>query len=97
MKKLFLRYGGEINTGDFIAVTKHNSLSFGWFVQEGRGTIQYYFLYSISDQRKLWKDYVYKDQSRIMKINNPEEVLTGADLIQYEQAVKILKEKNFLR
>lgn len=37
-----LKYGGVLHLGDFIAVSNGNYISFGWYVGDGRGTLQYY-------------------------------------------------------
>jgi len=37
-----LRYGGDLQIGDFIMVAGNGYTSFGWYCGQGRGTVQYY-------------------------------------------------------
>ena len=37
-----LRYGGDLQIGDFIMIANSNYTSFGWYCGQGRGTVQYY-------------------------------------------------------
>jgi hypothetical protein len=37
-----IRYGGDLQIGDFIMVANNNYTSFGWFCGTGSGTVQYY-------------------------------------------------------
>ena len=37
-----LHYGGELEFGDFIAVSCGNCMDFGFYAGTGRGTLQYY-------------------------------------------------------
>jgi len=37
-----VRYGGDLQIGDFIMVAGNGYTSFGWYCGQGRGTIQYY-------------------------------------------------------
>jgi len=41
-----LRYGGNLQVGDFIAVSYTNCIWFGWYAGDGRGTLQYYSINS---------------------------------------------------
>lgn len=36
-----IRYGGDLQIGDFIITANGNYTDFGWFVGTGRGTVQY--------------------------------------------------------
>ena len=38
-----LRYGGDLQIGDFVAMSNGNYLTFGWYCGAGRGTLQYYY------------------------------------------------------
>lgn len=37
-----LKYGGQLEIGDFIAVSNGNHLDFGWYCGDGSNTLQYY-------------------------------------------------------
>jgi hypothetical protein len=39
-----LQYGGVLHPGDFIAISNGNHITFGWYVQDGRGTLQFYYM-----------------------------------------------------
>jgi hypothetical protein len=36
-----IRYGGDLQPGDFIITANGNYTDFGWFIGTGRGTVQY--------------------------------------------------------
>ena len=42
MTKHNLRYGGQLEIGDFIAIANQGYMTLGWYVGRGDGTIQYY-------------------------------------------------------
>ena len=51
-----LKYGGDIQIGDFIGIADGNHLSFGWFCGTGKsGTLQYYW-YGTPEQK--YKQYL---------------------------------------
>lgn len=56
--KRTLRYGGELEIGDFIAVSDGNYLSFGWYCGDGRGTLQYYSLNNVYHTIKKYEEYL---------------------------------------
>jgi len=37
-----VRYGGDLQIGDFIMIANSNYTSFGWYCGRGRNTVQYY-------------------------------------------------------
>jgi len=37
-----IQYGGQIVPGDFIAIAFNNTIDFGWYAGNGKGTLQYY-------------------------------------------------------
>ena len=37
-----LKYGGDLQIGDFIGISYTNCIIFGWYCGDGRGTLQYY-------------------------------------------------------
>jgi hypothetical protein len=49
-----IRYGGDLEIGDFIMVASNNYTSFGWYCGKGRNTIQYY-VYGVPGSR--WEDF----------------------------------------
>ena len=42
MTKHNLRYGGQLEIGDFIAIADGTYVNLGWYVGAGQGTLQYY-------------------------------------------------------
>ena len=38
-----LKHGGQLEIGDFIAVSNGNHLDFGWYCGDGINTLQYYY------------------------------------------------------
>jgi hypothetical protein len=126
-----LKYGGDLNFGDFIAVSEGNRIVFGWYFGNGiNNTLQYYYLKApdqcyeayenwekIKDpevKKKHWstKKYskgftlkcIYKSyinavhDTRVMKINNPEDIFTTKeDRELYEKSKEILIKLNFVK
>lgn len=43
MTKHNLRYGGQLEIGDFIAIAHGSYVDLGWYVGAGQGTLQYYY------------------------------------------------------
>ena len=39
-----LKYGGVLHPGDLIAISNGNHITFAWYVGDGRGTLQYYWM-----------------------------------------------------
>lgn len=37
-------YGGKLKQGDLIAIANGNTIQFGWFAGQGRGTLQYWYV-----------------------------------------------------
>lgn len=53
-----LKYGGELQIGDFLAISNGNYISFGWYCGTGRGTLQYFGMHNPQDvfnHFKLWQ------------------------------------------
>ena len=50
-----LKYGGVLHPGDFIAVSNGNHITFGWYVGDGIGTLQYYWM---SDPGQVYEEYL---------------------------------------
>lgn len=54
-----LKYGGELQFGDFIAISNQNCLSFGWYAGRGKsGTLQFYPVRSpriVVERYELWE------------------------------------------
>ena len=61
MTKHNLRYGGQLEIGDFIAISDNSHISLGWYVGAGQGTLQYYQYTSPGVE--------YKDYNKFL--NNP--------------------------
>jgi hypothetical protein len=62
-----LKYGGQIVPGDFIAVSDGNHLSFGWYIGDGRNTLQYYYMrgpQSVYNDYKTWLRYSDEEKSK---------------------------------
>ena len=53
-----LRYGGDLQIGDFILVANSNYTSFGWFCGRGQGgTVQYYHFRVPGDRFEYFKEW----------------------------------------
>ena len=53
-----LRYGGDLQIGDFILVANSNYTSFGWFCGRGQGgTVQYYHFRVPADKFKAFQEW----------------------------------------
>ena len=62
-----IRYGGDLLPGDFIAVSYQNHIDLGWYVGDGRGTLQYYSLRGPGvayDDYKAWLNYSDEDKRK---------------------------------
>jgi len=54
-----IRYGGNLEVGDFIAIGYTNSIWFGWYAGNGRGTVQFYSINSpmhAKNNYESWKE-----------------------------------------
>jgi hypothetical protein len=103
-----LRYGGKLKVGDPIAVSYQSNIIFGLFAGYGRGTIQFYvpntviyqYDWAMENNRgpKFHKDYIHGTnvENRVMKVN-PEVLHEQKDIIEYEKAIDILKQYNFIQ
>jgi len=59
-----LKYGGDIQIGDFIGIADGNHLSFGWFCGTGKsGTLQYYNYVSPQSSYKIYKDWLNQSEA----------------------------------
>ena len=125
-----IKYGGVLHPGDFVAISNGNHITFGWYVQNGRGTLQFYYMgqpartyqdykdwlkYSDEEKAKnkwvsrrfekgftskcIWKSYINAvHDTRVMKITNPEEILTNQeDRDTYERSKEALITLNFIQ
>jgi hypothetical protein len=53
-----LRYGGDLQIGDFIIVANSNYTSFGWFCGRGQGgTVQYYYFRVPAERYKTFQEW----------------------------------------
>lgn len=123
-----LKHGGQLEIGDFIAVSNGNHLDFGWYCGDGINTLQYYYYrnpvcaynqyedwlnqseanrsawktkrYTNGFTKKcLWKSYINAvHTTRVLKINNPEEIFTNKeDRDDYEKSKETLIKLNFIK
>jgi hypothetical protein len=123
-----LQHGGQLEIGDFIAVSNGNHLDFGWYCGDGINTLQYYYYrnpqnayntyedwlnqseanrtawktkrYTNGFTKKcLWKSYINAvHTTRVLKINNPEEIFTNKeDRDDYEKSKETLIKLNFIK
>jgi hypothetical protein len=123
-----LKHGGQLEIGDFIAVSNGNHLDFGWYCGDGINTLQYYYyrnpanaynqyedwlnkseaIRKVWETKKytngltkkcLWKSYINAVHStRVLKINNPEEIFTNKeDKDDYKKSKETLIKLNFIK
>ena len=123
-----LQHGGQLEIGDFIAVSNGNHLDFGWYCGDGINTLQYYnyrnpknayntyedWLNQSEANRTAWKTKRYTNgftkkclwkyyinavhPTRVLKINNPEEIFTDKeDRDDYEKSKETLIKLNFIK
>jgi len=52
-----IRYGGDLQIGDFILVAYNHWISFGWYCGKGRGTLQYYHFGDPGEKQKMFQDW----------------------------------------
>jgi hypothetical protein len=52
-----VRYGGDLQIGDFVMIADGNATSFGWYCGQGRGTLQYYFYREPGEQLENFKHW----------------------------------------
>lgn len=52
-----VRYGGDLQIGDFIMVAGNGYTSFGWYCGQGRNTIQYYHFYVPGDKYEKFQEW----------------------------------------
>ena len=63
-----LKHGGDLQVGDFIAVSYTNTIWFGWYAGDGRGTLQFYTMNGPThayENYKNWKDDIAKGKITI--------------------------------
>jgi len=53
-----LKYGGVLHPGDFIAISDGNHLSFGWYLGDGKNTLQYFVLHGPASVYNQYKDFL---------------------------------------
>jgi hypothetical protein len=53
-----LKYGGQLEIGDFIAVSNGNHIDFGWYCGDGHSTLQYYSYGVPANAHKQYKDWL---------------------------------------
>jgi hypothetical protein len=53
-----IRYGGQIEKGDFLIISYQNCIGFGWYIGEGKGTIHFYNLYAPKNYNEAYESYL---------------------------------------
>jgi hypothetical protein len=103
-----IKLGGTLRIGDPILVSYGHGMTFGLFAGYGRGTIQYYTLSGIiyqdeaarrkSTKPKFYKSYIHGDNTeyRVAKVT-PDILFNEEDVMEYEQAIEILKQEKIMR
>ena len=123
-----LQHGGQLEIGDFIAVSNGNHFDFGWYCGDGINTLQYYYYTNPANaynqyedwlnqseanktawktkrytngftKKCLWKSYINAvHTTRVLKINNPEEIFTNKEnRDDYEKSKETLIKLNFIK
>jgi hypothetical protein len=102
-----IRFGGTLNIGDFIMIGSDYGFSYGWYSGNGKaGNIQFispsmvYFAdkadkFSFSNIKKSFVRDSRK--GNVVKITDPESVLTNECLRHYIEAKELLTKINFLK
>ena len=62
-----LKYGGQLEKGDFIAVSNGNHITFGWYAGEGRGTLQYWWMGCPNASYERYQDWLKLDDQEKQK------------------------------
>lgn len=52
-----LKYGGNLEIGDFIGISYTNCIIFGWYCGDGRGTLQYYNYHCPMNAKKNYENW----------------------------------------
>jgi len=52
-----LRYGGDLQIGDFIMIANTNYTTFGWYCGRGRNTVQYYHYGVPAERYKTFQEW----------------------------------------
>jgi hypothetical protein len=52
-----VRYGGDLQIGDFLMVADGNATSFGWYCGTGKGTLQYYHFRDPGEKHKAFQEW----------------------------------------
>jgi hypothetical protein len=53
-----VRYGGQLEIGDFIAIADQGHITLGWYVGRGDGTIQYYYYEQPGDSYDGYNEFL---------------------------------------
>jgi hypothetical protein len=68
-----IKYGGQIVPGDFVAIAFNNSIDFGWYCGNGRGTLQYYSFRIPKDAHERYEQWsILKEEDRKSKWQNKQ-------------------------
>jgi hypothetical protein len=52
-----VRYGGDLQIGDFVMIADGNATSFGWYCGTGKGTLQYYHFRDPGDKHEAFEEW----------------------------------------
>jgi hypothetical protein len=107
-----IKYGGELKSGDFIAVARQGYLELGWFEKQGTNTIHYFLLNNVKwtlnhckdednnnakEHYRCMKSHASDNHNRAVKIFYPEEILGADDLEDYKTGTELLKKFKFIK
>jgi hypothetical protein len=106
-----INYGGNLKSGDFIAVARQGYLELGWFEKEGKNTVHYFLLRNINWSIKEFnkdknakrfystvKTHAMMDPYKVIKINYPEEILVRSqDFEDFKTGTELLKQFKFIK
>lgn len=65
-----LKYGGQIERGDLIAVSNGNHIHFGWYAGTGRGTLQYWWILQPANAYDNYQDWLKLPEDKRSRWNN---------------------------
>ena len=63
-------YGGHLKEGDIIAVANGNYLTLGWYVGQGRGTLQYWWVGQPFASYENYQEWLDTPEDKRSKWNN---------------------------
>lgn len=57
-----LKHGGQLEIGDFIAVSNGNHFDFGWYCGDGINTLQYYYYRNPANAYDKYEEWLKMDK-----------------------------------